>query len=127
MNIKRILQSNNGESLMESIISIMVFTVLVAAVTMILTVALRWTSQSFDEAFNRQYAANAAVGFTPDGGLPPYVGVTPTTNTPITFSINAYDSSGVPVPPITQNVTVNNVRVRSNYIISAFMPVVEEP
>jgi Tfp pilus assembly protein PilV len=62
--IKAILTSNRGESLLESIVSILVFSILVASVTMILTVAMQITNQSFGLAEDSQNAANRLQAFT---------------------------------------------------------------
>jgi len=59
--LPRLLKSQKGESLMESIVSILLFTVLAAAVTMLLMGALRVTARALGEAEQRQNAANAIV------------------------------------------------------------------
>ena len=117
---KGILQSQKGESLLESIISIVVFSVLVAAVTMILTTAMRWTSQSFDEAYSRQSAANAAAGLPASATA----GVTVVPgNAQVSFRIYTrgefgYEHAGT----LPQGVTVRNANG-----ITAFEPLAPPP
>jgi len=59
--IRAILSGTRGESLMEGIASILVFTVLMAAVTMMIMISLRITGKSTADADARQKEANAAL------------------------------------------------------------------
>ena len=103
---------------MESIISIMVFSILVASVTMILTVAMRWTGQSFDEAYNRQSAANAAAGVVPAYGSAVTVN---TADTQVFFSVGIMGEFGlIPAGTVPQGVTVRDANG-----ITAFTPIPE--
>jgi Tfp pilus assembly protein PilV len=56
-----ILRSRRGETLMEGITSVLVFSILIAAVTMIITVSLRVSSAATMEAQAMQAAANEAL------------------------------------------------------------------
>jgi len=92
---------------LESIISILIFTVLVASVTMILTVSLGLTAHSFEEAQARQDAVNAVV--MDPGGTPAVVA----------FRVYLREETGdTPLSP-----TLNrNVLVRTQLGITAFAP-----
>ena len=57
----KFLKGTSGESLMESIISILVFIVLIAAVTLMILVSLRITSAATHAADIRQAQANAVL------------------------------------------------------------------
>jgi len=59
--IKSILKKANGETLMEGIVSILVFTILIATITMMILVTLDRTNKSNDLAIERQDDANAAL------------------------------------------------------------------
>jgi Tfp pilus assembly protein PilX len=89
--IAALLKSRRGESLMESIVSIMVFTILVAAVTTIISVSLRITSTATREATDMQNAANAALQGIDDTGRSPVERAIP-----IIFTVD-----GTALPPIT--------------------------
>ena len=68
--MRKALSNTRGETLLEGIISILIFTVLIAAITMILTVSMRITATSFIQAGEMQDAANAALaGVHVDGDL----------------------------------------------------------
>jgi len=56
-----VLRKTNGESLMEAIISILVFTILIASITMMIMVSLRITSSSTEAANRRQVDANTVL------------------------------------------------------------------
>jgi len=60
-NIRAILKGSSGESLMEGLISIAVFSILIASVTMMLMVSMRITSVSTDAAAERQIEAGAVL------------------------------------------------------------------
>ncbi|MCL2002830.1 MAG: hypothetical protein FWG72_02360 [Oscillospiraceae bacterium] len=59
--ILTLLQSRRGETLMEGIVSMMVFTILMAAVTLIIMASLRVTGHATQEANDTQNAANEAL------------------------------------------------------------------
>ena len=61
---RAILKGTRGESLMEGLASILVFTVLIASVTMMIMVSLRITHVSTTSAANRQEEANATLAGT---------------------------------------------------------------
>jgi len=67
---RAIIRSTSGESLMEGIISILVFTVLIASITMMLLLSLRITGAATNAADVRQREANAVLrGFDPDNSV----------------------------------------------------------
>ena len=57
--IKALLSAKNGETLLEGLISIMLFTILVVSVTMMILVSLRLTRNSTADADELQAQANA--------------------------------------------------------------------
>ena len=59
--LRFILKSKSGETLMEGIVSILVFTVLIAAITTMISVSLRITSRATENADIMQANANAAL------------------------------------------------------------------
>jgi len=59
--IRQILMDTRGESLIEGLASILVFTVLVATVTMMIMISLRMTTISTFDAENRQIEAGAVL------------------------------------------------------------------
>jgi len=63
--IRKTLASTRGESLLEGIISILIFSILIAAVTMMIQLSLRITGTSFQQAHNRQEQANEAFSSPP--------------------------------------------------------------
>jgi len=63
-----ILNSKNGESLMESLVSILVFTILVAAVTMMILLSLRITRSSTEAANESQEEVNSLISGTDGAG-----------------------------------------------------------
>jgi len=60
-NLKSILNNKRGETLMEGILSILIFTVLVASITTMIIVSLRITAVSTEAAEERQAEANAVL------------------------------------------------------------------
>jgi hypothetical protein len=58
------LNNQRGETLMEGIVSILIFTVLIATVTMVINVAFRMTTHSYFLAEDRQMQANVMNGFS---------------------------------------------------------------
>jgi len=59
--IRSILRSKAGETLMEGIASILVFTVLVASITTMIMLSLRITQRSTEDSGRRQSEANAVL------------------------------------------------------------------
>ena len=81
-----ILSSTRGISLLEGIVSILIFTVLIAAITLILSTAMRITAASLRQADEMQNTANATLSELPGSG----------THTVI-FNVNAFvDNDTVP-------------------------------
>jgi Tfp pilus assembly protein PilV len=62
--IRAILKASRGETLVEGIVSILVFTILIATVTMTIMVSLRMTSASNRAAEAMQESVNAAMDGT---------------------------------------------------------------
>ncbi|MCL2602955.1 MAG: hypothetical protein FWD90_00580 [Defluviitaleaceae bacterium] len=56
----KVLNNTRGESLMEGIISILIFTVLIATITMLVTTSFRITGDSLIRATERQNQVNTA-------------------------------------------------------------------
>lgn len=79
MNIKaaKILRSNKGETIMESIISLLMFAVLIIGVTEMITAALKITGNSIENAGAVQENVNAMVledislAYDPEAGTNP--------------------------------------------------------
>jgi hypothetical protein len=70
--IKQILRQKKGETLMEGIISVLVFSIMIAAITMMINWALRFNAMSTTDAETMQNAANdlfGGAGFTVDATL----------------------------------------------------------
>jgi hypothetical protein len=65
MGDKKIMNNTRGETLLEGIVSILIFSVLIATITMTLMTAFRITSNSFEEGTRRQNLANTMLGHTP--------------------------------------------------------------
>jgi type II secretory pathway component PulJ len=61
----QLIKCQRGETLMEGIVSILIFTVLIAAVTMIINFSFRLTANSFAFAEQRQAQVNWIRGFVP--------------------------------------------------------------
>lgn len=59
--LKAILGSNKGESLMESLMSIIIFAVMIEAVTLMIMTALRMNSSSITKASASQTSINSSV------------------------------------------------------------------
>jgi hypothetical protein len=59
--LRAVLKCKKGETLMESIASILIFTVLVAAITMMITLSLRITSVSVGASEGMQARVNAVL------------------------------------------------------------------
>jgi hypothetical protein len=95
--IRSILANPRGESLMEGIVSILILTVLLASVSMMITISLRLTVASFGDAETLQNQANAAVALAGavNGTIDMTVAVSP-----------GAVSSVVTVPPSINNVGI---------------------
>ena len=91
-----ILRSTRGESLMEGIASILVFTVLVASVTMMIMLSLRITHVSTEAANVLQHEANALLGADE-----PDIVIDTDDDASIVFTVN-----GSPGDPISVDVSV---------------------
>ena len=98
--IKYILSEAAGETLLEGIASILVFVVLVAAVTMMIMVSMRITAVSTENARIRQIEAAAVLA-----GDEEFAGLTVTTGEEVTFIV---PNTPVSVPNVTVAVTVYN-------------------
>ena len=59
--LRAILNSNSGETLMEGLVSILIFTILIISVTMMILVSLKITQTATDYAGEMQKAANAVL------------------------------------------------------------------
>ena len=99
--VKSIIKSKNGETLVESVISLLIFSFLLLTITLTIQTALRITSISTQAAYRAQNEINEIVaGFYP----------TPSSGT-ITFSFEAGAGVGVPgeASDASHNVIINNV------------------
>jgi Tfp pilus assembly protein PilV len=92
-----------GETLLEGIVSILIMTVLIAAVTMMITTSLRMTGNSFGSATARQDQANVVMGLIVPGVVP----ATVDTNISFTVEISVdgvtQPSLSLPFPITTVN------------------------
>jgi predicted lipid-binding transport protein (Tim44 family) len=59
MNIKRVLAGKRGETLMEGIISILIFTIMMATITMMISWAMRLNATAMERGTAAQAAANS--------------------------------------------------------------------
>jgi len=102
-------KSSRGESLVEGIVSILVFTVLIASVTAMISTSLRITATSTEMAGNLQNAANDVLI---PGALPAVPG-----SPEIIFSLRRADGT-----PVGENISVPITVIDSPYF-AAFEPV----
>jgi hypothetical protein len=96
--LKRVLRHKGGETLMEGIVSLLIFTLLIAAVTLMLNWSLRETSATIREG-------NAMQKLADDALLGENV---TTTDVLITLTVTTEDEDGDPVDnpiPITIDIT----------------------
>jgi hypothetical protein len=94
--IKYILSEAAGETLIEGIASILVFVVLIAAVTMMIMVSMRITAVSTANAEARQIEAAAVLAGDAALAGPPGEAVTfnvPGSATPITVPVTVYSNN----------------------------------
>ncbi len=110
-SVRRILRSKRGETLMEGIVSILIFTILMAAVTLMLNWAQRETGNTIREGQNLQVLADKALlnDYTDFAGTPENPDYTPQTGN-FTLTITGINGAAPvsPIPAITIPVTTTD-------------------
>ena len=123
-NIKKRLLNKKGESLMEAIVSIAIFSIMSAAVGSMLLLAMRITATSIINSNAMQDNANAVIASTTPDAADGADGAAPQVTFIFTQGADGGtdDDSGTPPPPAsTINITVP-VDIHSNDDFMQFRP-----